>query len=83
MSSSLLLRSEIHPRGFSALQEAVAGGRPAVGRRPPAVTQLQRQRGLRLAQTQRLVLVQRQKGHQPEDVLHQQEPHHAGPGEQV
>lgn len=77
------LRSEVHPWGVAALQEAFAGGRPAVGRRPPAVAQLQRQRRLRLAQTRRLLVPERQEGHQPEDVLHQQEPHHARPGEQV
>lgn len=70
--------SEIHPRGVAALQEAVPGCRPAVGRRPPTVSQLQRQRGLWVAQTQQLIVhIQRQEGHQPEDVLHQQEPHHA------
>lgn len=76
--------SEVHPRGVSALQEAVPGGRPAVGRRSPTVPQLQRQRRLWVTQAQQLiVLVQRQEGHQPEDVLHQQKLHHAWSGEQV
>lgn len=82
-SSSVLLHSEVHPRSFSTLQEALSGSRPAVGWHPPTVAQLQRQRGLRVAQTQQLLLLKRQKGHKPEDVLHQQEPHHARSGEQV
>lgn len=83
VSFSGSLNSQVHPRSLSALQETVPGGRPAVGRRPPAVAQLQRKRGFRLAQTRQLFLLQRQKGHQSENVLHQQEPHHARPGEQV
>lgn len=83
VSFSGCLNSQVHPRSFSTLQETVSGGRPAVGRRPPAVAQLQRKRGFRFAQTQQLFPLQRQKGHQPENVLHQQEPHHARPGEQV
>lgn len=75
------VHSEVHPRGVPALQEALPGRRPAVGRRSPAVAQLQRQRRLGLAQARRLL--QRQEGDQPEDVLHQQEPHHAWSGEQV
>lgn len=80
--SSFVLRSQVHPRGLPPLQEAVPGGRPAVGRRPRPVAELQRQRGLRVAQTLRR-FAQGPEGHEPEDVLHQQEPHHARPGEQV
>lgn len=74
--------SEVHPRGFPTLQEAVPGCWPTMGWRPPTVAQLQWQWGLWVSQTQ-FVLLQGQKGHQPKDVLHQQEPHHARPGEQV